>query len=87
MSTEEEAKRAHDEMLKKAFKAFKKRLKLTRLDEDSRLGRSPLSSGDSGVVSIVPPREYPREVWEELITRELLAHDGQGFIKLGPKAY
>ncbi len=88
MTPEEEAKHAHDEMLKKAFKAFKKRLKLTKLDDESRLGgHSPLTKGDSGIRSIIPPREYPKEVWDELVARELLAPDGGGFLKLGPKAY
>ena len=30
------------EVLKRAMKAFKKRLKLTSLDDDSRLGRGPV---------------------------------------------
>jgi hypothetical protein len=53
--------------LKKALKAFKKRLKLTRLDDESRVGHGPMSSGGkSGVVGITPPNQYPREVWHEL---------------------
>ena len=49
----------HDE-LKHAMKAFRKRLKLTRLDEESKLGRvgNPMSGGKkSGVIAIMPPRE------------------------------
>jgi len=54
--------------LKKAMKAFKKRLKLTRLDADSSLGGGPLSGGrDSGIVAIQPPSQYPREVWDKLV--------------------
>ena len=54
--------------LKRALKAFKKRLKLTRLDQESRIGGSPLSSGQSsGIVAIQPPFEYPREVWDKLV--------------------
>lgn len=37
------------ETLKQALKAFKKRLKLTSLDEDSRLGRGACSGGHAGV--------------------------------------
>jgi len=33
------------EVLKSAMKAFKKRLKLTALDDDSHLGRGALSGG------------------------------------------
>ena len=54
--------------LKKAMRAFKKRLKLTRLDADSSLGGGPLSGGrDSGIVAIQPPSQYPREVWDKLV--------------------
>ena len=57
-----------NEQLKAAFKAFKKRLKLTQLDFESRLGGSPVTSGrSSGIVGIVPPIEFPAEVWEELV--------------------
>jgi hypothetical protein len=56
------------EQLKAAFKAFKKRLKLTRLDEESRLGGGPLSSGrGSGIVAISPPNQFPQAVWDELV--------------------
>ncbi len=55
------------EVLKRALKAFKKRLKLTRLDHESSLGVGPLSGGrPSGIVAITPPDQYPREVWETL---------------------
>ena len=54
--------------LKRALKAFKKRLKLTRLDAESRIGGGPLSGGQSsGIVAIQPPFEYPREVWDKLV--------------------
>jgi hypothetical protein len=54
------------ETLKLAMKAFKKRLKLTALDEDSRLGRGPFSGGRTGVYAIRPPDKFPQEVWDEL---------------------
>jgi len=54
--------------LKRALKAFKKRLKLTRLDAESTLGGGPLSGGrDSGIVAIQPPNQYPRQVWDKLV--------------------
>ena len=73
-----------DEELKKAYKVFKKRLKLTKLDDESRLGRSPLTSGgEGGIQSITPPREFPQEVWDELVKRGKLTSEGDGFYRLG----
>jgi hypothetical protein len=71
------------ETLKAALKAFKKRLKLTQLDQESRIGRSPMSSGQkSSIAGIVPPDQYPRAVWEELVAQGKLKHDGKGFYRL-----
>jgi hypothetical protein len=70
------------EVLKRAMKAFKKRLKLTALDEDSRLGRGPFSKGSQGVVAIMPPNQFPREVWEELTRQGKLRHAGHGMYEL-----
>lgn len=54
--------------LKRAMKAFKKRLKLMRLDDESSLGGGPFSGGrSSGIVAIQPPNQYPREVWDKLV--------------------
>jgi len=53
--------------LKAAMKAFRKRLKLTNLDDQSRIGVGPLSGGrQSGIVAITPPDRFPPSVWEEL---------------------
>jgi hypothetical protein len=72
-----------DEELKKALKAFKKRLKLTRLDEESKIGHGPLSgTGKSRVISIQPPLGFGKEIWEELATRGYLKHDGVAFYEL-----
>ncbi len=69
--------------LKRAMKAFRKRLKLTRLGEESKLGRSPLTSGKkSSVVAIMPPNQYPREVWDELVRLGRLKNAGTGFYEL-----
>ncbi len=69
--------------LKRAMKAFRKRLKLTRLNEESKLGRNPLTSGKkSDVVAIMPPRQYPDAVWQELIRRGRLKDTGNGFYEL-----
>ena len=67
------------EELKLALKAFKKRLKLTRLDDESRLGYGPMSNGGkSGVVAITPPNQFPPAVWEELARQGRLKKAGHG---------
>jgi hypothetical protein len=72
-----------EEELKKALKAFKKRLKLTRLDDESKLGHSPLTgSGKSHIVSIQPPLGFGKEIWEELADKGFLRRDGVGFYEL-----
>ena len=73
-----------EEELKKAFKAFKKRQKLTQLEEDSRLGRSPLTGSKTKVVSIQPPSGFGREIWEELAEKGYLTRDGSGFYAVAP---
>ncbi len=67
------------EELKRAMKAFKKRLKLTRLDDESRLGYGPMSGGGgSSIVAIMPPNQYPKALWEELVRQGKLKHAGHG---------
>ena len=75
-----------DDQLKKALKAFKKKLKLQQLEDDSRLGRSPLTGAKSTVVAIQPPPGYGREVWEELKSQGHLKDDGGGFYTLVQKS-
>jgi hypothetical protein len=71
------------EQLKAALKAFKKRLKLTRLDDQSRIGVGPMSSGrDSGIVAITPPDQYPAAVWEELARQGKLKRVGSRMYEL-----
>ena len=73
-----------EEDLKKALKAFKKRLKMQQLEEDSRLGHSPLTGSKTKIVSIQPPLGFGREVWEELADGGYLKRDGRGFFELMP---
>jgi hypothetical protein len=69
--------------LKAALKAFKKRLKLTCLDDQSRIGVGPMSSGrESGIVAITPPDQYPEELWEELARQKKLRSVGSGLYEL-----
>ena len=70
------------EVLRNALKAFKKRLKLARLDDDSRLGHGPFSKGAQGLCAITPPNQYPREVWEELVRQGKLRSAGHGLYEL-----
>ena len=70
------------EVLKSAMKAFKKRLKLTALDDDSRLGKGVFSGGHTGVYAIQPPNQFPREVWEELCRQGKLRSSGHGMYEL-----
>lgn len=70
------------EDLKAAFKAFKKRLKLTRLDHESRLGGGPLTGRASDIVGISPPNQFPAEVWEELVRQGKLRKMGGGMYGL-----
>ena len=71
--------------LKAAMKAFKKRLKLTCLDDQSRIGVGPMSSGrQSGIVGITPPDQYPQAVWDELERQGRLRRAGNGQYELPP---
>jgi hypothetical protein len=74
---------ATPEQLKQALKAFRKRLKLTRLDAESSLGGGPLSSGrDSGIIAITPPQQFPQAVWDELVRQGKLKPGGHGTYEL-----
>ena len=69
--------------LKAALKAFRKRLKLTCLDDQSRIGVGPMSSGrPSGIVAITPPDQYPAAVWETLAQQGKLKPSGNGMYEL-----
>lgn len=66
------------EQLKSALKAFRKRLKLTRLDDQSRIGVGPMSSGrQSAIVGIMPPDQFPQQVWDELVRQGKLKKVGR----------
>ncbi len=69
-------------VLKTAYNAFKKRWKLTRLDYESRIGKSPLSGSSSAIVGITAPKEYPRAVWEELAKQGRIKRAGSGLYSM-----
>lgn len=73
-----------EQELKSALTAFKKRFKLTRLDDESRLGGGrPTTSGkSSAVMGIIPPNQFSREVWAELARQGKIKDAGGGFFSL-----
>ena len=71
------------EELRLAMKAFRKRLKLMRLDDESSLGYGPTSSGNrSSVVGIKPPDQFPKAIWRELESQGKLRSEGSGLYSL-----
>lgn len=76
MATKEEQDRA--------LKAFKKRLKLARQDNESSYGQKALTSGKkSGIAGVLPPNGFPPEVWSELVTAgRLVKTPGQSTYEL-----
>ena len=73
------------DVLKRAMKAYRKSLKVTRLAAETKLGGGPLSGGsESTVVGIMPPPRYPKAVWYELARQKRLMTDGKGTFELPP---
>jgi hypothetical protein len=71
------------ETLARAMKALKKRLKVTRLDDESRLGHDPMSKGGhSGIVAVKPPPQYPLEVWQALEQKGRVRIDRHGLVEI-----
>ncbi len=71
------------EELKRAYKAIKKRLKVTRLDAESSISGGPLSGGRrSDIVAISPPAEFPQTVWDALVKQGKLKPAGRGMYEL-----
>ncbi|HRQ72734.1 MAG TPA: hypothetical protein PLU35_06875 [Phycisphaerales bacterium] len=69
-----------DETLKSAMRAFTKRLKLARLADESRLGNRYTTGGrKSSIDAIIPPEEFPPEVWKALARAGKLRDTGGGF--------
>lgn len=76
-----DARAQRELVLKSALTAFKKRYKLTKLDDESRLGGGRPTTGGkkSEIAGIVPPREFGRDVWEELAKGGKIRDVGGGF--------
>ncbi len=71
------------EELKLAMKAFRKRLKIMRLDDESRLGYGAMTrGGNSGITAIQPPNQFGKPVWDELVQQKKLKNVGHGLYEL-----
>ncbi len=71
------------ETCKRALRAFRKRAKFTRLDDESKLGRGPLSKGsDDNLSAISPPAEWPDSVWQALVRQGKLRYISDGMYRM-----
>jgi len=74
------------DVLSRALKAFRKSLKVTRLDAESSLGGGPFSGGrHSEIAGMRPPERYSRDVWDELARQKRLLSVGHGIFELPPE--
>ena len=70
---------SHDDK-KAALRAFHKRLKLARLNDESKLGGRYTSGGKTSKIDAVEaPREFPERVWKALVADGTLRDTGGGF--------
>lgn len=78
------AEQEREVLLKTALNAFKKRYKLTKLDQESKLGASrPMTSGKkSEGIGINPPSQFSRDVWQELAKQGKIKDMGGGFYSM-----
>lgn len=71
------------EVLDKAYRTFRKRIKVSRLAEESKLGGRQLTGGrKSQIDAILPPHEFPDEVWKELARTGRIKDAGRGFYSM-----
>lgn len=69
--------------LKRALKAFRRKLKTLRRDDESRLtGRFTTRGEASSIAAITPPNQFPAVVWQELARQGRLKPSGQGLYEL-----
>ena len=72
-----------EDNLKRALKAFRRKLKNYRRDDESRLGSKYVTSGKgSGISAITPPKEFPMAVWNKLVELGRLKKGGGGTFEL-----
>jgi hypothetical protein len=71
------------EVLKRAMKAWKRRLEITRGDDEITGGRNPLSRGaSSSITGVKGPERYPPDVWALLVKQGKLRDAGHGLLEL-----
>ncbi|MFW6059466.1 MAG: hypothetical protein ACODAQ_04760 [Phycisphaeraceae bacterium] len=69
--------------LKRALKAFRRKLKTLRREEESQIrGRYVTRGQSSSIVAISPPSQFPPAVWQELVRLGRLKPAGQGLYQL-----
>jgi len=69
--------------LKRALKAFRRKLKNYRRDDESRLSRGYTTAGKSSTITAVEaPKEFPGPVWDKLIETGRLKRSGGGTLEL-----
>jgi len=74
-------------VLKRALNAYKRRLKLTRADDEFSSSRSPFSRGaSSGIMGTRPPEQYSQDIWDLLVQRGRLRDAGDGLLEPGTGA-
>lgn len=77
----------HHDDLAAAMRAFKKRLKLARLSDESRLGNRYTTGGrHSKIDAIEPPTEFDPLIWKVLARDGKLKDTGGGFYQLGTES-
>lgn len=66
-----------------ALRAFKKRLRIMRLSDESKLGGRYTSGGRASKIDAIPPPEdFPPDIWKALAAEGRLVDTGQGFFAL-----
>jgi hypothetical protein len=74
-------------VLKRALNAYKRRLKLTRADDEFSSSMSPFSRGAaSAIQGTRPPEQYTRDIWDLLIAQGRLKDGGNGLLEPGTGA-
>lgn len=69
--------------LKRALKAFRRKLKTLRLDDESQIrGRYTTRGEASRIAAITPPNQFPAAVWQELARQGRLKPSGRGLYEL-----
>ena len=73
-----------NDQLDNALRAFMKRLKVTRLDDQSKMTNRPMTDGKaSSVDAIRPPDGFPGGIWLALVKAGKLRDMGGGFYMEG----